>query len=73
MSYQQIEVNVDETTGVSNNRLGKAVVGLLAVAATTAVVATRGSSAPLAQVRKTTLFVRGPPVPHSPAHAQWTL
>jgi len=49
MSYQQIDVNAVETPVVSNNRLGKAVVGLLAVAATTAVVATRGSSAPLAQ------------------------
>jgi hypothetical protein len=47
MSYQKIDMPEGvEAADVSssNNRLGKVVVGLLAVAATTAVVATRGSS-----------------------------
>jgi hypothetical protein len=45
MSYQKIDMPEGvEAAEVSNNRLGKVVVGLLAVAATTAVVATRGSA-----------------------------
>jgi len=45
MSYQKIDVaDGIEVPEVSNNRLGKAVVGLLAVAATVGVVATRGSA-----------------------------
>ena len=46
MSYQKIDMpeGVEAADVSNNNRLGKVVVGLLAVAATTAVVATRGST-----------------------------
>jgi len=45
-SYQKIDMpeGLEASDVSSNNRLGKVVVGLLAVAATTAVVATRGSA-----------------------------
>jgi len=51
MSYQQVVdvADVDAIESTNSNRLGKAVVALLAVAGVGAVVASRGSSSGLAQ------------------------